>query len=262
MAEKDYKKIAASRIVRPSQIEKLPRILVYGRNKKGKTTFCTSAGIEQTLIADPERGTTYMKGKDPHTWPIDKWQDLDDLYGYLRMGDHPYKWVALDGLSRFSDMALDYVMSARVEKSIDTKPGMVQLKDWGQAGKVMRTMMVNFYNLTKMGVIFTAQERPMEAIESEADEDVDGGEMAFVADLPKGSRGMINSLVDVIGRIYVAKVDIKGVETVQHRLWLGDHPMYDTGARSEYVLPDYMKNPTVPKLIQLLDEGRITPVRK
>ncbi len=253
--------IAARRIQRPAEVVKLPRILVYGRNKKGKTTFCTSAGVDNTLIADPETGTDYMKSVNPHVWPVDKWEDLEELYGYLRLGDHPYTWVALDGLSRFNDMALDYTMNVREERSIDAKPGMVAQKDWGQAGKLMKTMMVNFYNLKSVGVIYTAQERPMETMSSEADEDVEAEVMAFVADLPKGVRGAVNSLADVIGRIYVAPIELNGVEKKQRRLWLGEHPMYDTGARSEYVLPNYLKNPTVPRLLQLLDEGKVTRPR-
>lgn len=257
MAEKDYAAIAKQRIVRPATMEKLPRILVYGRNKKGKTTFCTSAGVEQTLIADPETGTTYMKGLNPHVWPVTKWEDLEELYGYLRLGRHPYKWVALDGLTRFSDMALDYTMNVRQERQIDSKPGMVQLKDWGQAGKLMKTMLVNFYNLKKLGVIYTAQERPLEMINSEADEEIEEESMAFVADIPKGVRGTVNSLADVIARIYVAKTDVNGAEVKQRRLWLGEHPMYDTGGRSEYTLPDYLKNPTIPKLLHLLETGKV-----
>lgn len=258
MPDKNYEEIARRRIIRPADQERLPRILVYGRFKKGKTTFSLSAGVDETLIADPETGTAYMEGLNPHVWHISTWTELEELYGFLRLGRHKYKWVVLDGLSRFSDMALDYTMNVREERQIDTKPGMVQQKDWGQAGKLMKTMLVNFYNLQGMGVIYTAQERAMETISSEADEDIEEESMAFVPDLPRGVRGTVNSLVDVIARIYVAKVEVKGVMKSQRRLWIGDHPMYDTGARSEYALPDYLKNPTVPRLVQLLKEGKIT----
>lgn len=258
MAEKDYMAIARQRIVRPATQVKMPRILVYGRYKKGKTTFSLSAGIADTLIADPETGTSYMEGLNPHVWPILSWGDLEELYGYLRLGKHPYKWVVLDGLSRFNDMALDFTMKVREERQIDAQPGMVNQKDWGQAGKLMKTMMVNFHGLSKLGIVYTAQERPLETISSEADEEVEQESMAFVPDIPKGVRGTVNSLVDVIGRIYVVRVDVNGVEKLQRRLWLGDHPMYDTGARSEHVLPDYLKNPTIPRLIQLLNEGKVT----
>ena len=38
---------------------------IYSRNKKGKTTFGISAGIENTLVLDPEHGTDEMKAKNP-----------------------------------------------------------------------------------------------------------------------------------------------------------------------------------------------------
>jgi hypothetical protein len=256
---KDYESIASRTIVKPSQIKKIPRILVYGRNKKGKSTFGASA--PDVLIADPEQGSVWMKGLDPDIWPLNRWEDLNDLYSYLRLGKHPYKWVVLDGLTRINDMALDFTMKIREEKAIDSQPGMVDRRDWGQAGKVMKTMMVNFYNLPNIGVIYTAQERPLEQQGSEADEEAEETPMGFVADLPKGSRGSINSLVDVIGRIYVVDVDYNGTTKKQRRLWLSEHPLYDTGGRSDHVLPDYIKNPTVPKLLELLETGKV-PVRK
>lgn len=260
MPDKNYADIAAKKIRKPSSIQRRPRILVYGRQKKGKSTFGATA--PKVLVVDPEQGTDWMTGMDPDTWAVNRWEDLNEVYNYLRLGDHPYEWVCLDGLTRLNDMALDFTMRVREERQLDVQPGMVAQKDWGQAGKVMKTMMVNFHNLTGMGIIFTAQERPLEQDGSEADADVPETPMGFVADLPKGSRGMINSLVDVIGRIYVVDVEIKGVMKKQRRLWLGEHPLYDTGGRSEHNLPDYLKNPTVPKLVELLATGKVPVARK
>lgn len=255
IATKNYAAIAAAKITRPSQVKRMPKFLIYGRNKKGKTTFCETAGQGKILIVDPEHGTTEMKEKDPHIWPVDKWEDLDDLYGYLRSGDHPYEWVALDGLTRISNMALNYVMRIQEEKSLDRIPGLVQQRDYGKSGELMRAMLTNFHNLP-MGVIYTAQERQQETVDSEEDEDAEGGASMYVPDLPKGVRGMVNSLVDVIGRIYVVKVeDREGNPVAQRRLWLGESVKYDTGYRSDYTLPDYIKTPTVPKLVRAIRTG-------
>jgi hypothetical protein len=259
MPEKDYAALAAKSIVKPSQIQKTPRVLVYGRNKKGKSTFGASA--PDVLILDPEQGTTWMKGLDPDTWQISKWEDVNDVYQYLRTGKHPYKWVCVDGLSRLNDMALDFTMQQRALKSMDSQPGMVNQKDWGQAGKVMKSMLVNFYQLKNMGVIYTAQERPLEQDGAEADEDAEEAPMGFVADLPKGTRSMVNSLVDVIARIYVVNVEIKGVMKKERRLWVGEHALYDTGGRSDFTLPDYIRRPTIPRLVEVLETGQYT-VRK
>ena len=134
MVTKDYAKIAASRITRPAASKRKPKLLIYSRNKKGKTTFSLSAGVEKTLVIDPEHGTDEMRTKNPHVWNIDRLEDLDDVYYYLRTGEHPYEWVSLDGLTKISNMALKYVMKLQEEKSLDRIPGMVQQRDYGKSG--------------------------------------------------------------------------------------------------------------------------------
>ncbi len=257
MAEKDYSKIAARRIHRPANIQRLPKFHIYGRNKKGKTTFSLSGGIEKTLVLDPEHGTDSMKAKNPHVWPIDRWEDFDEAYNYIRLGDHPYEWISVDGCTRFSQMALKYTMKLQEERSIDRIPGQVQLKDYGRAGEVMKTMLTNFQNLP-YGVIFTSQERMQDSLDSEEDEDIESGGAEFVPDLPKGVRSYVNSLVDVIGRIYVAKVDTAdGGTKAQRRLWVGESVKYDTGYRSDFTLPDMIKVPSIPKLVSLIEQGKV-----
>lgn len=253
---KDYQAIAAQRIMKPSTIKRFPKFLIYSRNKKGKTTFGISAGVEKTLVLDPEHGTDEMRSKDPNVWHIEKWEDLDDAYNYLRYGKHDYQWVVVDGLTKLSNMSLKYVMKLQEEKSLDRIPGMVQQRDYGKSGELMKDLLTRFHNLP-MGVIFTAQERMEEAFDSEEDEDVEDGGAAFVPDMPKGVRGYANSIVDVIGRLYVVKGEDGRVE---RRLWIGESLKYDTGYRSDFKLPDFVKNPTIPKMVRLIRTGSaVTP---
>lgn len=248
---KDYAAIARARITKPSTIKKFPRIFIYSRNKKGKSTFGISAGVEITLVLDPEHGTDEMKVKDPNVWHIEKWEDIDDAYNYLRHSPHQFKWVNVDGLTKFSNMALKYVMHLQEEKSLDRIPGMVQQRDYGKAGELMKDMITRFHALP-MGVIFTSQERQDEAFDSEEDEEAEQGGAAYIPDLPKGVRGYVNSIVDVIGRLYVVKDDEGKPE---RRLWIGESIRYDTGYRSDFPLPEYLKKPTVPRLVRLLRTG-------
>lgn len=251
---KDYKAIAAKRVTRPSENKRRPKFLIYSRNKKGKTTFGISAGVEKTLVIDPEHGTDEMKTKNPHVWHIERWEDLDDVYYYLRGGDHPYEWVVLDGLTKISNMALKYVMRLQEEKSLDRIPGMVQQRDYGKSGELMKDLLTRFHNLP-LGVVFTAQERQEDPGDSEEDDDAEESAAIFVPDLPKGVRGYANSIVDVIGRIYVIKDDDGNAE---RRLWIGESIKYDTGYRSDYALPDYIKKPSLPKLVLLMRTGSMT----
>ena len=253
MASIDYAALAAKHITRPAETKRMPNFLIYARNKKGKTTFSLSGGIEKTLILDPEDGTDEMKAKNPHVWKVSRWEDLDDYCNYLRYGDHPYLWTSVDGLTRFSNLALKYVMRLQEEKSLDRIPGMVQLKDYGKAGELMKDFLTRLHAIPNVGVIFTAQERMMETADAEEDEDAEASDAMFVPDLPKGVRGYANSIVDVIGRLYVVKNDEGKPE---RRLWIGESLKYDTGYRSDFVLPDYMRNPTAPKLTRLIRTGK------
>lgn len=254
MAVKDYDAIARERITRPAETKSFPRFLIYARNKKGKSTFGISAGIEKTLVLDPEDGTNEMKTKNPHVWKIGRWEDLDDAYNYLRYSQHQYEWVVVDGLTKFSNLALKHVMHMQEEKSLDRIPGFVQQRDYGKSGELMKDLLTRFHNLP-MGIVFTAQERQEEAFDSEEDDEAEAGAAAYVADMPKGVRGFANSIVDVIGRLYVIKTEEGKSE---RRLWIGEALKYDTGYRSDFTLPDYVRSPTIPKLVRLMRTGSAT----
>lgn len=259
--KKDYNAIAKEKIYRPSEVKAKPKFLIYARNKIGKTKFLMSApGI---LVADPEHGTDKYVKEDPHVWPIESWDDLDDYYKFLRTAKHDYEFAGLDGLTRMHNMALTKVMKLSEEKDLDRIPGMVRRQDYGKAGELTKRMLYNFLNLP-MGVIFTAQERmvTITAGDDGDDDELETASVEYVPDLPKGARSAVNGIVDVIGRMYVqrVKVRVKGSKEIkeinQRRLHIGPHQAYDTGYRSDYELPDFVRNPTVPKLLNMILTGK------
>lgn len=274
MATKDYAAIAARKIRKPGDSTRMPRFLVYGRNKKGKTRFCTTA--PNVLIMDPEGGTDEERKSNPDVWPVDTWDDINDVYMFLRSGGKSpktkevYQWVALDGITRITNMALRWVMNQEEERNLERKPNQVDQRDYGRANEMVKGMLHNFHSLREVGIIITAQERMME-IEAlgEEDEDAENVTHMFVPDLPKGSRGPVNQVVDLIGRIYVVRGEferkfkkpgggvITKTENVQRRLWVGPHASYDTGYRSDFVLPDMIPNPTVSRVVQAMKEGKV-----
>jgi hypothetical protein len=239
--------------------------MVYARNKKGKTTFGASA--PDVLMIDPENGTDHLKKINPDAWHVTQWEDMEEVYRYLRLGDHPYKWVTVDGITRIHNMALRFVMNQAEERDLDRAPGMVQLKDYGKANELLKGMLLNFQSLG-LGVVYTCQERMMSVTDSaEEDEDANEADVMFVPDISKGARSALNSIVDVIGRMYTVPItknvrlksgEIVEKEVSQRRLWLALHPRYDTGFRSEYQLPDFLTDPTVPRLVELLANGKVS----
>jgi hypothetical protein len=261
---KDYGAIAKAKITSPSNLAKSnggnvrrPSILVYSRNKKGKTRFCLTAGKGKVLVVDPEHGTDRFLKADPHVWHLESWAEIDDIYKFLRSGDHSYEWVAFDGTTRIANMALHFVTKRAEEADLNRKPGQITQRDYGNAGELFKQMLYSFHALP-LGVLYTAQERQIDGGDGEdEDDDVEISNIQYVPDLPKGSRAALNSIVDVIGRIYTVKVPGEdGDHVVKRRLWLAPSVAYDTGARSEYKLPPYLENPTVPRLVSLLEGNK------
>jgi hypothetical protein len=264
--QKDYVSLAQKRANRPSQVKTKRKVLIYGRNKKGKSTFSISNGVENTLVLDPEQGTDLMLKMDPYRYPIEQWEDLHDAWGALRTytlsprtlglgkSKEPFTTVSLDGCTKFNNMALKYVRRIQEERDLDRIPGMTDRRDYFKSGELMKDMINNFLKLD-MNVIFTAQERMITA--SSGDEEEEDEQAYYVPDLPAAVRGALNSVVDVIGRIYVVRTEIKGKEVAQRRLQIGHHPLYDTGYRSDFVLPDMIRRPTFPKLVTLIETGEL-----
>lgn len=273
MARKDYLAIAKQRVTRPSLMKVRRIVLVYSRNKKGKSTFAASGGRDNTLMVDPEQGTKEMLKVDPWVWPIEKWADLDEVAKALRTGklspNHlqqgesstPFSIVALDGLTKFNNMALKFVMKKQELADLTRQPGFVQQRDYGKSGELMKTMFMQFFAL-KSHLVMTVQERMIVGAEgwAEDDSDAEGNDdeaVSFVPDLPKGVRADANALADVIGRLYVRKVEVNGKEKQERRLYVGPSEGYDTGYRSDFELPDTIRRPTLPKLFKLMSEGNV-----
>ena len=262
--------IAKQRTHRPAKKPHFPKLLVYSRNKKGKTTFAVSAGIPQTIVLDPEEGTDLMKHKNPYVWEVKKWADVDEFWGAIRtmklsprelgLGPErePFKFVSCDGLTKLNNMALKHVGRIAEERGdLDRIPGMVKRQDYFKSNELMKDFINNLHQL-RMGVIFTAQERII--TDGNGDDDVEQEDAAqyYVPDIPAGVRATVNQVVDVIARLYVVTVETKSGPKKQRRLQIGIHDSYDTGFRSDYILPDIMKNPTVPKLVRLMETGSET----
>lgn len=268
-SDKDYIALARNKVHRPATRPHFPKLLVYSRNKKGKTTFAMSAGIPKTLVLDPEKGTDMMKTKNPHVWPVSKWSDVQEFWGAVRTGllspkvlgtgpeEEPFEWISCDGLTKLNNMALKFVLKVQEQRDLDRRPGMVQRQDYNKSGELMKDFINDLFSL-QMGVVFTAQERMITGASGDDDEDAEEQEAFFVPDLPAGVRGTINSVVDVIARLYVVTLSLNdGREVKQRRLQIGIHDRYDTGYRSDFVLPDMMKNPTIPKLTHLMLTGEV-----
>lgn len=270
-AKRDYKSIAKQRIRQVNDAtpdtDREPRLLVYGRNKKGKTRFCATA--PNVLILDPEDGTAQEKVLNPARWPVNSWEDVVDAYHFLKAGGHGYKWVALDSFTKTYTILLHWLMRSHSgEIDLEKVPQSVRIQSYGQANELVKGMLHNFHSLRDIGFIITCQERmvSIETVDDIDDDDATPAQYQIVPDLPKGARAAVNQMVDLTGRIYVVggeferKVRKNGkitvvTETRQRRLWVGVDDRYETGYRSAHLLPDYLENPTVKSVVRAMNQG-------
>src|SRR3546814_17085134 len=91
---------------------------------------------------DPENGTDHLHKVDPAVWKVVMWEDLEEVYRFLRLGDHKFKWVCVDGVTRIHNMALRFVMQQQEERDLARIPGFVQLKDYGKATELLKGMKI------------------------------------------------------------------------------------------------------------------------
>lgn len=258
-AGKDYGALAKQRIRQPGEGPRMPRILVYGRNKKGKTHFGNTA--PNVLVLDPDDQPKALRP----LWPINKWEDVNEAYLFLRSGKHDYKWISIDGITKIYSLALRWVMHQAEERSLDKQPIQVGIQHYGKANEKIKEMLHNFHSLRDIGIVITAQEKMVGVMEMDDMDDEDATPIGYqyIVDLPKGARSALNAMVDMTGRIYVVKGEftkkVKGkgevAYTRQRRLLIGVDDMYETGYRSEHELPDYLSDPTVNKVVRAMKEG-------
>lgn len=268
--ERDYLAIAKRSVTTPKLLKSFRRLLVYGRNKKGKSTFATSAGRANTLVIDAEHGTDTMLKKNPYVWHVSKWQDLQDVMGAIRLGTlspaslgvgpetEPFSWLVPDTLTRFNNLALRHIMSIEEDRNLDRKPGLVDRRDYFKSGELMKEFLMQAHSLP-INICYTAQERMKSIGSIEEDDDSAEADYVMVPDLPDAVRGAANSWVEVIGRIYTVPVEVKEKTVQQRRLWIAPNDRYDTGYRSDFVLPDFLRAPTIPKLVKMMEEGYTPP---
>lgn len=94
---------------RPPTMINPKRLLLFGQPKSGKTTII--ANLEDCLIIDTEKGSNYVNAM---TIELNNMDDFRELMKALKQakidngGDVPYKFIAVDTLTAFEEISLDY----------------------------------------------------------------------------------------------------------------------------------------------------------
>ncbi|MBE9490187.1 MAG: AAA family ATPase [Bacteroidetes bacterium] len=85
------------------------RLLLFGQPKSGKTTIIND--LEDCLIVDTEKGSTYVNAMSVEVNTMDDFRELMKALKEAKdnnEGKVPYKFIAIDTLTAFEEISLDY----------------------------------------------------------------------------------------------------------------------------------------------------------
>lgn len=248
---------------RITPVEELPLVisaLFYGRAGSGKTTLaCTFPG--PILLLDiKEKGTDSVSDVDDvDMLPIEDWDDLEQVYWFLKANPKRYKTVIWDAVSAAQDYALVHALESHGKSEGDQ----LSKRDFGQGGGLMKTWITNFRDLNELGinVVFLAHDRT-----SEGEEGEDGELTPNVGPrLMPSVASHLTAAVKIIGNTFIRehiekKNGGKIKRSVSYGLRLGPHSYYTTKIRQpkgSYV-PDILDDPSYNALVSLM-KGKMKP---
>jgi len=95
-----------------------PKIVIYGAEKMGKSTFASQAPAP--IFMDIEDGVGYIKGVK--TVPILDYQMLMDVLEELLTTDHKFKSIPIDSISWLSDIIIEHIKGVHDVEDIRDAP--------------------------------------------------------------------------------------------------------------------------------------------
>ena len=226
------------------------KLLIYGEQGTGKTTFAGTAEGPILFVDCNERGTASIRGQGHKVINISDADQFESLYWYLASGEHPFKTVVIDTVSNMMDIAMQKVLD------LDEWEGLPIRKHWGQLTQWGKTWFINYRNLP-MHVIFLAQLRRIDEEDAGIDDDY-----TRVPMLSPAVRAALGAAVDCIGYTYIKSVvgkDKKGNERLawSYRLRIGPSNTVLTKMRTakgvKYKVA--LRNPEFKDIVAILKKG-------
>lgn len=257
---------ALSKRIKPVATINKPRSwVIYGRAGSGKTTLLGTFPGPILLIDCKDEGTDSVSDvKGMEVFELETWQDAEDLYWYLRENPKKFKTVGIDTITQLQQILVEEIAAEKGIKGnkVAGDWGTLTKQDWGTVSSRLKKYITDMRSLD-MEVVFLAQDRVFNAVESDEDVDTRGDIEPEVG--PRLSPAVMSHLcsaVHMVGNTFIRekvtmkKVNGKNVETrkKEYCIRLGPSTYYITKLRKpmKIKLPDFLDNPTFEDILEIV----------
>jgi len=143
------------------------KCLVHGLAGVGKTVLSATTG-EPTLIINAEGGLLSIKRAPNYikVKTVKSFEDINEVYDYLKDEEHGFKWVILDSISDVAEV----VLSEEKKIAKDARQA------YGALAEQMMNLIRKFRDLKNINVLFTAKQAKKE--------DQDSGVTTYLPSMP------------------------------------------------------------------------------
>jgi len=231
--------------VGPDYLDDCLRLMLYGETGTGKTWLAAQAddveGMRPAMFLDMDRGTkaiTHRDGNNPdyprlNVVPVYSMKKMELVLKYLKMVDHPFKTVIMDGVSAFVQTLLDERLMVPGRKGFDAYVPTQQ--DYLFVMMRIRKI-IQAFKKGNLHYICIANVR--------VEKDVSGMQESFPELVGRQARG-IGREFDVVGYTYV---NVKPDRTIERFLQTAPYAARAAKCRSPHPLPTVVINPTMQKI--------------
>lgn len=252
-------------IVPVNQIRRAHSFLFYGRGGTGKTTLFGTFPGKKLLIDVQDEGTDSVSDvKELDVKECHDFADVEDTYWWIK--DHPkaYKSIALDTVSMLQACVVVELGAKNAKKGKRAGDwGSMSQKDWGNVAALLKEWLINYRDLTKLGinVVFIAQDRTFNISD---EDDSDGALTPEVGPglSPSVAKALI-AMVSVVGNTFIRTKEVtkeingKKVkkQITQYCLRLGPNPVYSTKVRKprDVKAPDFIVDPDYDSILDIIN---------
>ena len=129
------------------------KLFIYGREKIGKSTFCSEA--DTAVFLATERGLDHL---ETYSIPISKWQDLKDAIVLLKKGEHKFKTIVIDTVDEAWFMCEQHILNEY--KATDLRDGKANL-GYGRGDSLVEHefhKVLNYMSRLPYGLIFVSHD--------------------------------------------------------------------------------------------------------